>query len=968
MSGHQTATLEDTVYFWFASNDTSGSGGDGATPLYDVREAGALSSAIPLLSGTPTLLSHANYPAGCHEIAVAATAANGFAANDTFAVFCTIAVDSQNPSGFVGSCTLTPLSKASASSDIHSRLVVVEAAADSDQAQTEASIDSDQVQNDNFVSDIHSRLVVIEATIDSDQLLDVTAVSNVHSRLVVMETANDSDQVIISDAILVAQTDLDAITDADGVILGAAGVDLIWDEVINGAAHNTTNTSGRRLRELRESGFYSDGFIYIDTVNGAADTTDYEAGTEVNPTNTIARANTIATSLNLHKFKILPGSSITLAATQANQLFEGESWTLALGSQNIDGSTFRGATVTGIATSTADNQIFEHCLVGAVTIPDLTHFINCGHSGTVTAGEAGTFFFDNCHSAIAGTGSVEFDFATPATETNLNVRHHSGGWNISNMGAGAGTCNASFEGNGQIVWNATCAATSNASIRGNWKITDNASAAVTETHDDTTAAVTVIASDLLVVEAAIDSDQVQNDDFVSDIHSRLVVVEASIDSDQLLDVTAVSNVHSRLVIMETAADSDQAQTEASIDSDQVQNDNFVSDIHSRLVVMETANDSDQVIISDAILIIDDLLDTEIPAITSNLLIIASDTLAIEASASVLVSGTSDSGSTTTMVDAARTEGDTDYWVGDSIVFTSGNISGQTREITAFNFTTNTITFSPATTQAVIVQNYDIISATASQGLTAAQASDLALTEVENSNIHSRLVVMEAANDSDQVIISDAILIIDTAIDSDQLVDATATSNIHSRLVVIEAAMDSDQAQTEASIDSDQLVDATATSNIHSRLVVMEAAIDSDQAQTEASIDSDQVQNDNFVSDIHSRLVVIEATIDSDQLINDATADTIASDLILAQADLDTISDGIIVSTTKAGTDTTTACSTNLTGYTDDQLIGRIITFTSGVADGESADITDYANTNGVVTFTAMTLACGAASGVSFKIT
>ncbi len=109
MSGHQHATLEDTVYFWFASNDTSGSGDDGASALFDVREAGAAASAAPLLSGTPDLLSHANYPAGCYEVAVAATAANGFAAGDTFAVFCTLAVDSQNPSGFVGSCTLGPI-------------------------------------------------------------------------------------------------------------------------------------------------------------------------------------------------------------------------------------------------------------------------------------------------------------------------------------------------------------------------------------------------------------------------------------------------------------------------------------------------------------------------------------------------------------------------------------------------------------------------------------------------------------------------------------------------------------------------------------------------------------------------------------------------------------------------------------------------------------------------------------------
>ena len=120
---HQTATIEDTVYFWFAANDTSGSGGDGATPLFDVREAGAAASAIPLLSGTPSLLTHANFPAGCHEIAVEATVANGFAVKDTFGVFCALAIDSQNPTGFVGSCTLDPLAKVS---DIKTTIDMIE--------------------------------------------------------------------------------------------------------------------------------------------------------------------------------------------------------------------------------------------------------------------------------------------------------------------------------------------------------------------------------------------------------------------------------------------------------------------------------------------------------------------------------------------------------------------------------------------------------------------------------------------------------------------------------------------------------------------------------------------------------------------------------------------------------------------------------------------------------------------------
>ena len=106
---HQHAILEDTVYFWFAANDTAGSGNDGATPVYDVRLAGAAADAAPVLSGNATLLSHANYPAGAHEVAIAATTANGFAAGSTYGVFCTLLVDSQNPTGFIGSFTLGPV-------------------------------------------------------------------------------------------------------------------------------------------------------------------------------------------------------------------------------------------------------------------------------------------------------------------------------------------------------------------------------------------------------------------------------------------------------------------------------------------------------------------------------------------------------------------------------------------------------------------------------------------------------------------------------------------------------------------------------------------------------------------------------------------------------------------------------------------------------------------------------------------
>lgn len=89
-------------------------------------------------------------------------------------------------------------------------------------------------------------------------------------------------------------------------------------------------------------------------------------------------------------------------------------------------------------------------------------------------------------------------------------------------------------------------------------------------------------------------------------------------------------------------------------------------------------------------------------------------------------------------------------------------------------------------------------------------------------------------------------------------------------------------------------------------------------------------------------------------------------LTTAQSDLDTISNGIITGTAATGTLAVGSCTSSLTGYTDDQLIGRIITFLAGPADGESSDITDYANTNGLITFTALTLA--PEDGNAFKIT
>jgi len=100
MSQYKDVAVGSTVYFWFAANETDGDAGDGADPLYDVRLAGAASDAAPTASGSPTLLSHANYGAGLHEIAIDTT---GYTPGSEYAVFCSLTISAVNPSGFVGS-------------------------------------------------------------------------------------------------------------------------------------------------------------------------------------------------------------------------------------------------------------------------------------------------------------------------------------------------------------------------------------------------------------------------------------------------------------------------------------------------------------------------------------------------------------------------------------------------------------------------------------------------------------------------------------------------------------------------------------------------------------------------------------------------------------------------------------------------------------------------------------------------
>lgn len=96
------------------------------------------------------------------------------------------------------------------------------------------------------------------------------------------------------------------------------------------------------------------------------------------------------------------------------------------------------------------------------------------------------------------------------------------------------------------------------------------------------------------------------------------------------------------------------------------------------------------------------------------------------------------------------------------------------------------------------------------------------------------------------------------------------------------------------------------------------------------------------------------------------ADAVAiSGSTTAADNLEESTEAIITGAAQTGTLSTTQATTNLSGYADDELIGREIVFKSGTANGQVSRITDYASTSGLVTFN--TIATAPANGDLFVI-
>ncbi len=213
---------------------------------------------------------------------------------------------------------------------------------------------------------------------------------------------------------------------------------------------------------------------------------------------------------------------------------------------------------------------------------------------------------------------------------------------------------------------------------------------------------------------------------------------------------------------------------------------------------------------------------------------------------------------------------------------------------------------------------------------------------------------------------------------DTILDTAASGGSAPTAADIRAEIDTNSTQLSAIVaDTNEL----QSDDVPGLIASLDAVVDTVKAETVLILaDTNELQTDDVPGLIASLDAVVDTVKAETALIVADTNDlqtnqgnwtTLVGAATEAKQNIidgivDNLNLGIIYGAAATGTLSTTQASSDLTGYANDQLIGRVVTWTSGACEGESTDITDYVETNGVMTFTALTTAPG--NGDTFKVT
>lgn len=241
------------------------------------------------------------------------------------------------------------------------------------------------------------------------------------------------------------------VTDKTGYALSTAGIAAMLNTIVDNT-FNIAKSWGKRLRGIEEYQGYAGGKIYIDTTGGGEAGSDpYVNGVLDKAVDNLADALLISASVGINCFEVSSGSSLAFISGQDGKCYTGNNWVLALGGQSINGIYVHGSSISGIATAASTPPKLEDCSLNEATLPP-GHYVACGLTSTVLAGAAGTYFFTNCESDLAGD-YPSFDFNAAIGDVNAIFREYRGEIEYKNMGQ-SGTDVASVDGNGRVKMNA----------------------------------------------------------------------------------------------------------------------------------------------------------------------------------------------------------------------------------------------------------------------------------------------------------------------------------------------------------------------------------------------------------------------------------------------------------------------------------------------------------------------------------
>ena len=700
---------------------------------------------------------------------------------------------------------------------------------------------------------------------------------------------------------------------------------------------------------------YQDGSIWIDTVGGTDGTTEDYHGIVKRPVDTIDDVVTLQSNVGLSGVRVINGSAITAATAFVNKTFKGVNWTLAGAGQDFSGSDISGATLSGIFLSTTAETDYVDCEVGDATV-DATHFKDCEFNGTLTLGGVPSDVkITHGGSIVAGANTPILDFGTSGgIGHNVSISGWGNGIEFRNYN-NSGTDLLSLEGNGQVIFAASCSGS--VELRGNWRVTNTGG--VTLVYDDNSQNIIDILDDTStsgVALAATASSAQLVDDFWDEDISRSEHNTANSGAKKIRQLAG------GLIRVETAQGS-------GVGNNQIQLDTGAS-------AVDGAYDPSMICIVDGTGVGQSRLILQYSGATKTATVDRDWKVNPDATSEFSIAcnpgrehvneGLAQGGTSTTITLNALASSGNDVYAGQMVFIRSGTGQDEAALITSYNGTSKVATIdgnwvsTPDTTSAYI------INPTSPVALSIATQASIDAIEIDTNELQS-----DWADGGRLDLLLDAIKLI-----TDALPESGSLTTIDANIDTVLSRVTGNVA-LEATLTAIKGAGWTTET-----LTTIEAAINgqTDPSAALATIQAvtDLIPDAGAMTSIAKAiaLAVVDSNVDAIKAVTDVIPDSGA--LTTIQSDLDDIQTRVPTTaelvymvdhaktakpvTFTSGT-TTTAVIATVDGVapssTDDRYNGRVLIFNFGTLDEEATDITDYDGGSGTATFTATSLSVSA---------